>query len=1104
MQTDPLWTLSLSLPPGWALHPHACALNRLVFLDWCRPQERQLHARLQASHASALDSDSTWEARWREGLPPGLLRVERREGRQGAHGAVLWVEVPGRDGRPNERWALVRGLRFDAVLEQVGVPLGGALATRELLEAVRTLDVGINRHLGERYARQRYADHAQAAHAALQAGDQPGAMQALMEAMAVARSTWLHSLVGAPLPEVPAAVAVGEVLLQLAVVSGSSTFLREASLVLMRCRSSLQTMHAPGVPAPQRHVAALLAHCQALLAELAAAPPPGNDFTEMLMRSRVALGESLAALRADEHQADHPAAQAAVEDAMSAAALAGLGRLRSLPAEQAGHFVPQGVHDPQQQQLAEANGLLRAEALRHLVDAGKVHAAGQLRANTSLQRTRCANVLLAARELAQLTPGPEQQAGLVQALNLLGGALLSLGDEASMQEAQQLLDEAEQCLQALPGQGELHAQIFLNQAWLHYHQRRAAAGLAAAERALDAATLAKSQRLQRAARSLRALYLGLNGRAADAAREARAALDDTQDDAASTHGLNLAVVLHDAGDVAGAAEAVRLGLAAAHSDQPLAPEVLRLLFVAAACMDQADPPLARAAIEAAEVVLDALRIGYREQQDLIGFDDAAHHRQLAGSLVQRQLDAGDVLAALASADRHRARTLLQQLTTERPRAGPPPAQLQPAPAAQAAPTALAADAPLPAQIEAVAAAARRALQAAGQPMAPEGAALADLVAGHGRMALLCHPSGEKLLLLLVLPQGQSVGIVHAEAGLPLAGVLLLSERLRELLGIVVAARAARGLGSLKAAPGAASLAAEGSLDAAADEDLDELLKALHAALLQPLLPYLQPGQPLVLLPYRELSVVPLSLLRDDQGRLLGERHALSVLPSLATLQALAPAQGPALRAVVVGDPLLDARSGLRQLPGAAAEASEVAARLRAAGVATQVLLHEAATERALRTAAAGAHVVHLACHAALRAKASESPLYLTPQPPDDGLLLPSEIADLRLDGALVVLAACQSGLGRTTADGVLGLGRAFLEAGARCVLLSLWQVSDVATRELMAAFYEALIGSESTPPQDAAAALATAQRASRAARGNEPALWGAWLLVGDGGWRLRG
>lgn len=348
-----------------------------------------------------------------------------------------------------------------------------------------------------------------------------------------------------------------------------------------------------------------------------------------------------------------------------------------------------------------------------------------------------------------------------------------------------------------------------------------------------------------------------------------------------------------------------------------------------------------------------------------------------------------------------------------------------------------------------------------------------------------------------------MGIVCAEARLPLPALLALTERLRAQLGIVVAARSARGMAPPQSIEDLDKALADDDELAPVDQGVGALLQAVHDALLGPLQPYLQVSRPLVVLPYRELSVVPLSLLRDGEGRALSERHDLSVLPSLATLEALAPGAEPAAHAVVVGDPRLGADSGLPQLQGAADEARAVDAMLKAAGIETRLLMHDQPTKRAVRAAARGARIVHLGCHAALRARASESPLFLAPEPPDDGLLLPADIADLQLDGALVVLAACQSGLGRATADGVLGLGRAFLQAGARCVLLSLWRVSDAATRDLMTHFYAGLVGSAGIPALDAAAALATAQRAGRATFGDTAALWGPWLLVGDGGWRLR-
>jgi CHAT domain-containing protein len=285
-------------------------------------------------------------------------------------------------------------------------------------------------------------------------------------------------------------------------------------------------------------------------------------------------------------------------------------------------------------------------------------------------------------------------------------------------------------------------------------------------------------------------------------------------------------------------------------------------------------------------------------------------------------------------------------------------------------------------------------------------------------------------------------------------------------------------------------------------ELDRLRRALHDALFAEMLPMLHEGEPIVVVPYRELSVIPLGVLAGKDGGPLSERHPVSVLPSLASLRALVHAAGPEMHAVVVGDPVVEPSHGLGPLPGAAAEAARVTRALQDKGIATTPLLREAATETAFRALAQGARILHLACHAAVRQQALASPLFLTPAPPEDGLLLPDEIADMRLDGALVVLAACRSGLGHATADGVLGLGHAFIQAGARAVVLSLWRVNDVATAFLMSAFYDALVGKLPDGPLDVAGAMRYAQNATRATVCAHPSVWGPWLVVGDGGWRL--
>lgn len=85
-----------------------------------------------------------------------------------------------------------------------------------------------------------------------------------------------------------------------------------------------------------------------------------------------------------------------------------------------------------------------------------------------------------------------------------------------------------------------------------------------------------------------------------------------------------------------------------------------------------------------------------------------------------------------------------------------------------------------------------------------------------------------------------------------------------------------------------------------------------------------------------------------------------------------------------------------------------------------------------------------------------------PEGVDDGILLSEEIAMLDLRGTdLVVLSACETGLGEITSEGVFGLQRAFKKAGVQTIIMSLWRVDDRATSLMMQSFYKSLLSGKS-------------------------------------------
>ena len=277
-------------------------------------------------------------------------------------------------------------------------------------------------------------------------------------------------------------------------------------------------------------------------------------------------------------------------------------------------------------------------------------------------------------------------------------------------------------------------------------------------------------------------------------------------------------------------------------------------------------------------------------------------------------------------------------------------------------------------------------------------------------------------------------------------------------------------------------------------------RALAAVLVDPLLPSMTAKARLLIVASGAIARLPFAALPmpDGQGRVvpLLARHEVAYLPSLTIFEARRSHPSPALarRVLVVADAAsANARArSFQPLPASRSEARFIAGVLPDA----RVLIAGAATEIAVKQAADhGYPVLHLATHALLDADLPErSAILLGAEGGEDGLLQSREIYQMRLRGSLVVLTGCRTADGHTAgADGLRSLSRAFLQAGGRTVVGSLWDLPDRSASHIMRTFYSKLNQSG-----DAGSALREAQLALGGADAYAHSrTWAAMVLLGD-------
>lgn len=287
--------------------------------------------------------------------------------------------------------------------------------------------------------------------------------------------------------------------------------------------------------------------------------------------------------------------------------------------------------------------------------------------------------------------------------------------------------------------------------------------------------------------------------------------------------------------------------------------------------------------------------------------------------------------------------------------------------------------------------------------------------------------------------------------------------------------------------------------------LDTYLTELHGLLVRPAERFVN-RKKIVVIPSGEAERVPFAALADSAGRRLGQGHVITYAPSLSILallrSKLRETNDAPRRLLTVADPLYlpGASDGIewQRLPGTASEAVAVGSLFE--NDSPLLLTGNRAREADILALDWNEFdFLHFATHGHWRADGLVEPALVLATETDpnerDGYLTLSEIAAKPHRSRLTVLSACNSGLAAADrpGSGVSSIARAFLLSGSDAVVVSLWEVSDAATAELMTDAYARMRLRDAEPAEAFAAAQ---KRLERSALFADPRYWAPFIVVG--------
>ncbi len=274
------------------------------------------------------------------------------------------------------------------------------------------------------------------------------------------------------------------------------------------------------------------------------------------------------------------------------------------------------------------------------------------------------------------------------------------------------------------------------------------------------------------------------------------------------------------------------------------------------------------------------------------------------------------------------------------------------------------------------------------------------------------------------------------------------------------------------------------------EKEDGSLNGLYEAIIRPAESVINDFTSIGIIPHGPLHFLPFQALNDKEGIFLIEKIKIFYAPSSGVYlqcREKTPEKGDYFLGMALGDLMIGTFFGL---PGTSREVDAISAFYPEKTIKKKVDISEDFFKQQVKKF----NIIHLATHAYFN---KEQPLFsyllLHPTENNDGQLTVHEVFGLDLRARLVVLSACQTGLGDISrGDELVGLSRAFIYAGTPSVIVSLWSLADEPAAQLMIQFHRHL----KTKP--APEALALAQR-EMIKENKSPYYWAPFVLVGTEG-----